>query len=69
MRLCRVVLWKGFAFPALGTRWMILRRGCASPVEAQPQPNKKKLVQTPERRSLSARQNGRAADRRRLRNT
>ena len=40
VRLCRPALRKGCAFPSLRLSLLFLRRGCASPVEAQPQPNK-----------------------------
>ena len=45
VRLCRPALRKGSAFPGVRFSLLFFRRGCASPVEAQPQPNKRIVAQ------------------------
>ena len=54
-------LRKAQPFLRLAIQFVVLWRGCASPVEAQPQPRNKIHSMPSERRSLSASQGGRAA--------
>ena len=44
LRLCRRVLRKGSAFPTVALFSLDARRGCASPVEAQPQPKNRNEI-------------------------